>query len=98
VYVIVYMYKLYTYMCMLGMIEAGRDELTSSLKLCSPLTSIDDVTQLKDWLSETWVNLAMVNYPYPASFLEPLPAWPIKVMCAVSSLVLFFFCCKFFLA
>ena len=55
--------------------------LGSVLKLCEPLTSTDDVTELKDWLTETWVNLAMVDYPYPANFLEPLPAWPIKVRC-----------------
>ena len=22
--------------------------------------------------------MAMTNYPYPASFLEPMPAWPIN--------------------
>jgi len=59
--------------------ESGRVTLGSTLKLCEPLTSPDNVTALKYWLSDTWVNLAMVDYPYPASFLEPLPGWPIKV-------------------
>jgi len=55
--------------------------LASVLRLCEPLTSVDDVMKLKDWLSDTWINLAMVDYPYAASFLEPLPGWPVKVLC-----------------
>ncbi|XP_008842416.1 lysosomal Pro-X carboxypeptidase isoform X2 [Nannospalax galili] len=58
----------------------GLQWLTEALHLCSPLTS-GDISVLKEWLSETWVNLAMVNYPYATSFLQPLPAWPIKVVC-----------------
>ena len=27
--------------------------------------------------------MAMTDYPSPASFLEPMPAWPINVACKV---------------
>lgn len=64
-----------------GKTVSGRKKLTSIFKLCSPIKTKENVTQLEYWLSETWVNLAMVDYPYPASFLEPLPGWPIKVVC-----------------
>nr|XP_010956330.2 lysosomal Pro-X carboxypeptidase-like [Camelus bactrianus] len=54
--------------------------LSEALHLCTPLTNSQDVQHLKDWISETWVNLAMVDYPYESNFLQPLPAWPIKVI------------------
>nr|XP_012591565.1 lysosomal Pro-X carboxypeptidase isoform X1 [Microcebus murinus]XP_012591566.1 lysosomal Pro-X carboxypeptidase isoform X1 [Microcebus murinus]XP_012591567.1 lysosomal Pro-X carboxypeptidase isoform X1 [Microcebus murinus]XP_012591568.1 lysosomal Pro-X carboxypeptidase isoform X1 [Microcebus murinus]XP_012591569.1 lysosomal Pro-X carboxypeptidase isoform X1 [Microcebus murinus]XP_012591570.1 lysosomal Pro-X carboxypeptidase isoform X1 [Microcebus murinus]XP_020142226.1 lysosomal Pro-X carb len=54
--------------------------LTEALHLCNPLDS-QDIQHLKDWIAETWVNLAMVDYPYASNFLQPLPAWPIKVAC-----------------
>nr|XP_048697125.1 lysosomal Pro-X carboxypeptidase isoform X2 [Caretta caretta] len=58
--------------------DEGLKWLSSAFHLCSPLKSKQDVAVLKAWLSETWVNLAMVNYPYKADFLQPLPAWPIQ--------------------
>jgi len=72
--------RLLRYLWLVGSAESGRATLSSVLRLCEPLTSVDDVTNLKDWLAETWTFLAMVDYPYAASFLEPLPAWPIKVL------------------
>ena len=53
--------------------------LSEALHLCTPLTKLQDVQHLKDWIAETWVNLAMVDYPYESNFLQPLPAWPVKV-------------------
>lgn len=61
--------------------DEGIRWLSGAFHLCSPLKCQDDGAAFKNWLSETWVNLAMVDYPYPANFLEPLPAWPIKEVC-----------------
>ena len=38
---------------------SGRKKLSSIFKLCTPLKTQSDVTQVEYWLSETWVNLAM---------------------------------------
>lgn len=59
---------------------SGLRWLRDTLHLCSPLTS-EKMPTLKGWIAETWVNLAMVNYPYACNFLQPLPAWPIKEVC-----------------
>lgn len=53
--------------------------MSSVLNLCSELKTDEDVTTLKSWLSDVYTNLAMVDYPYPANFLAPLPANPINV-------------------
>lgn len=57
----------------------GREWLSENWKLCTPLMTKKNVTKLKNWASELYVNLAMINYPYPANFLTPLPANPVKV-------------------
>lgn len=57
----------------------GLNLVSEVLHLCTSLKNSQDVQHLKDWIAETWVNLAMVDYPYESNFLQPLPAWPIKV-------------------
>uniref|UniRef100_A0A8B9R1L7 Prolylcarboxypeptidase n=1 Tax=Anas platyrhynchos TaxID=8839 RepID=A0A8B9R1L7_ANAPL len=56
--------------------DSGLQWLSNTFHLCSPLKNLQDASMLKSWLSETWVDLAMVDYPYKADFLQPLPAWP----------------------
>jgi hypothetical protein len=41
----------------------GLSWLTSTFRLCAPLTS---TAELKAWLAEAWGDVAMVNYPYAA--------------------------------
>lgn len=60
---------------------SGLQWLSDEFSLCTPLKSQIDTIGLKSWLQETWINLAMVDYPYEASFLQPLPPWPIQVVC-----------------
>lgn len=57
---------------------SGAETLTDIFKLCSPLKS---ASELKDYLSDVYGNVAMANYPYSAGFLAPLPAWPVSKMC-----------------
>ena len=59
----------------------GRRQLTKTFKLCKPMKSADLLT---GWLQEMYFDMAMVNYPYPTSFLSPLPAWPVKAFCKIA--------------
>ncbi|XP_078610907.1 lysosomal Pro-X carboxypeptidase-like [Branchiostoma floridae x Branchiostoma japonicum] len=64
----------------LGKTDTGRQNLTSMFGLCERLTA-DDMPALVDWLVNLWMIYALVDYPYPADFLTPLPAWPVKEAC-----------------
>lgn len=62
--------------------NTGLDWINANYKLCQPLTHADNITQLKGYLSELWTDLAMMDYPYPTSFLAPLPAYPVTAACS----------------
>jgi len=53
-------------------------EMSEIFNTCDPISSAFDVNNLYLHLSNGYQYMAMTDYPYPASFLEPMPAWPIK--------------------
>jgi len=61
--------------------NTGLDWLNKKWQLCKPFNSSANVTSLKAYLSDLWTNLAMMDYPYPTSFLAPLPANPVNAAC-----------------
>ena len=34
-----------------------------------------------NWMTVSFTSMAMVDYPYPTTFLEDLPAWPCNYSC-----------------
>lgn len=61
-----------------GQAEGGLQSLTDKFQMCRQLNSTAD---LEDWISSAYSYLAMVNYPYSADFITPLPAFPVKEVC-----------------
>jgi pimeloyl-ACP methyl ester carboxylesterase len=49
--------------------------------LCSPISKAETVSNLVDHLQNGFLYMAMTDYPYPASFLEPMPAFPVGESC-----------------
>ncbi|CAI2348628.1 unnamed protein product [Caenorhabditis sp. 36 PRJEB53466] len=47
----------------------------------TPIRNTTDGWNLNAFLREAIEYMAMVDYPYPTGFLEPLPAWPVAVAC-----------------
>jgi len=45
---------------------------------CTPITNSDDTYNLYLHYSAAYQFMAMTDYPYPAAFLEPMPAWPVN--------------------
>lgn len=66
-------------LCRPYVLDEGKKWLSDNWKLCEPLKTAEDVKMLKDFLENVYINLAMVNYPYEADFLAPLPSNPINV-------------------
>ncbi|KAJ8872771.1 hypothetical protein PR048_026387 [Dryococelus australis] len=63
--------------------DEGKKWLSASWRLCENITDDNGgVYSLKNWLSEIYSDLAMMNFPYAAKFHHALPAYPIKVLCS----------------
>ena len=54
-------------------------QVSEIFNTCTSITSSDDLTYLYMHLSNGYQYMAMTDYPYPANFLEPMPAWPVEV-------------------
>lgn len=61
--------------------------LTKSFQLCSPIGSANDVNNLLNYIENAITYMAMTDYPDATSFLQPLPAWPVKAACAAAMAV-----------
>ena len=53
-------------------------EMSAIFNTCTPIESSADTYNLYYHYSAAYQFMAMTDYPYPANFLEPMPAWPIK--------------------
>ncbi|XP_058081778.1 uncharacterized protein LOC131229781 isoform X1 [Magnolia sinica] len=62
-----------------GQNDGGLIHLSRKFHLCQ---NLNKTQELSDWLSSAYSFLAMVDYPYPSSFMMPLPAYPIKEVCS----------------
>ncbi|CAF2068653.1 unnamed protein product [Brassica napus] len=61
-------------------IKDGLQELSKMFRTCKTLHSVDSVS---GWLETAFIETAMVNYPTPANFMAPLPAYPVEQMCKI---------------
>lgn len=55
--------------------------LSSKFALCKPISDDAGYNHLLLWMRNAFTIMAMVDYPYPASFLGNLPAWPVSTSC-----------------
>ena len=63
--------------------DEGLSWFNEAFKFCTPLSKRDQVVAFKGYLNDLWTNIAMMDYPYPTSFLMPLPGNPVKAACQI---------------
>jgi lysosomal Pro-X carboxypeptidase len=62
---------------------AGAAQISQLFALCTPLSGVADLQNyLFPWVADALVSMAMGDYPYPTTFLGPLPANPVNASCA----------------
>ena len=63
-----------------SMVDSTSDkwaEMSDIFNTCTPISNTQDVNHLYSHYSNGYQYMAMTDYPYPAAFLEPMPAWPV---------------------
>ncbi|KAL5012313.1 hypothetical protein ScPMuIL_010864 [Solemya velum] len=60
---------------------SGLQNISKIFHLCKPLSTQDDYMHMLAWIRNSFTFLAMLDYPYPASFMGDLPANPVNVAC-----------------
>lgn len=63
---------------MMAATEDKYEEMSQIFNTCTPISNSSDTTHMYQHYSNGYQYMAMTDYPYPAFFLEPMPAWPIK--------------------
>ncbi|XP_038064051.1 dipeptidyl peptidase 2-like [Patiria miniata] len=63
--------------------KEGLSNISSTFKLCKPLTDKTQIPHLQGWVRNAFTSMAMGNYPYNATFLGQMPAWPVNVSCGL---------------
>jgi lysosomal Pro-X carboxypeptidase len=61
--------------------QADWDAVSTTFKTCSKISKTGDLDNLYRHLSGGFSYMAMTNYPYESSFLEPMPGNPVSVAC-----------------
>lgn len=57
------------------------EDLNVQFNLCTNMTSNAEISDLENYLSGAYFSMAMGDYPYPANFLGPMPAYPVNYSC-----------------
>ncbi len=56
-------------------------EVSKIFNTCGDITSSKHIKQLQDVLEDGLVTLAQYNYPYPSSYVTPMPGYPVSAAC-----------------
>ena len=55
--------------------------MSSTLRTCKQITADSELDNLYEHYLNGFLYMAMTDYPYASSFLNPMPAWPVNVSC-----------------
>nr|CAH8874692.1 unnamed protein product [Trichobilharzia regenti] len=61
--------------------DPGYKQLSEQLRLCQPISNEFEFYWALKWARNAFVMMAMGDYPYQASFVGSLPAYPVNVSC-----------------
>ena len=61
--------------------SAPINQISQYFNLCKPLKSYRDIELVMQYINDAYAYMAMLNYPYPTSFLKNLTAWPANSSC-----------------